>query len=137
MNAQKTVLLVDDDADFVEIGKTVLQKSGCKVITACDGAECLEKVRSQLPDLIVLDVMMPGKNGFNVFQNLKADPSTENVKIIMLTCVAEKVGIGFSSQDMGEFYGKEPDAYIEKPVEPEELRNKVLELLATSATPSK
>lgn len=77
------------------------------------------------PALIVLDVQMPEKDGFVMFADLIKDPDTKDIKVIMLTGVADKVGIRFSGEEMGDFLGKEPDAYVEKPIDPEAFKRVV------------
>ena len=126
----KTVLIVDDEQDAVEFVQAVLSEiGGIAPISANDGVSGLQKAKESTPDLIILDVQMPGKSGFDVFVDLKKEESTKNIPIIMLTGVAEKVGIRFSGKDMGDFMGEEPQVYIEKPVDPEELKSTVSKLL--------
>ena len=126
----KTVLIVDDEQDAVEFVQAVLSEiGGIAPISANDGVSGLQKAKESTPDLIILDVQMPGKSGFDVFLDLKKEASTKNIPIIMLTGVAEKVGIRFSGKDMGDFMGEEPQVYIEKPVDPEELKSTVSKLL--------
>ena len=126
----KTVLIVDDEQDAVEFVQAVLSEiGGIATISANDGVSGLQKAKESTPDLIILDVQMPGKSGFDVFLDLKKETSTKNIPIIMLTGVAEKVGIRFSGKDMGDFMGEEPQVYIEKPVDPEELKSTVSKLL--------
>jgi len=130
MSDQKTVLIVDDEADAIAFVETALAEiGGVATLSASDGVSGLQKAKEAKPDLIILDVQMPGKSGFDVFVDLKKDASTKDTPVIMLTGVADKVGIRFSGRDMGEFMGEEPDAYIEKPVNPEELQKTVSKLL--------
>jgi len=128
MNARKTVLLVDDDADFVEMNKTVLEENGYDVIAAYNGKECLEKARAEKPDIIVLDVMMASQSdGFDTARELHHyRQETKNIPIIMLTSINEKYPFNFA-----------PDAswlpvesFIEKPIQPERLLETVSRLLA-------
>ncbi len=132
MSDAKTILVVDDEPDAIEFVTAVISQAGeFNTISATDGVAGLQKAKEANPDLAILDVQMPGKNGFDVFQELRKDEATRNIKVIMLTGVAEKTGIGFSSAEMGEFYGEEPNAYIEKPVDPEALKSKILELIGS------
>jgi len=130
MSDGKTVLIVDDEPDAIEIVETMLSEiAGVAVISATDGDSGLAKVRESKPDLVILDVQMPGKSGFDVFTELRQDDATKDLPVIMLTGVAEKTGLRFSADDMAEFLGKEPEAYIEKPVDPATLQATVSRVL--------
>ena len=115
----RRALVVDDESDARAFVCAILESDGWEVAEAVDGADGLEQAKASPPDLIVLDVQMPNKDGFTVFGELAKDPDTKDVKVIMLTGVAEKTGMGFSADDMEAFYGREPDAYVEKPIDPE------------------
>jgi two-component system phosphate regulon response regulator PhoB len=130
MAGSKTVLIIDDEHDAVDITKTMLsQMQGLDTISANDGETGIAKAREARPDLIVLDVQMPGKGGFQVFNELRADETLKNIPVIMLTGVARKAGISFSAEDMKEFLGREPEAYIEKPVDASEFQKAVSKAL--------
>ena len=130
MSNEKRVLIVDDEPDAVDIVEAMLSEiSGITTLSAYDGNSGLEKAKETKPDLIILDVQMPGKNGFEVFTDLKQDESLMDTPVIMLTGVKEKTGLGFSADDMKDYMGKEPEAYIEKPVDPTTLQNTVSKLL--------
>ena len=89
---EKRIILVDDDQDFCEILKSRLEKEGFTVEVAYDGEQGLKKVKSNPPDLLILDVMMPKKSGLEVCKELKADSAYKEIPIIMLTAVAEQMG---------------------------------------------
>ena len=130
MSDMKKILIVDDEPDAVEIVEAMLSEIGdFNVISAGNGVSGLEKSRQEKPDLIILDVQMPKMDGFAVFQELKKDDSTRDIAVVMLTGVGEKTGIRTSSKDMKDFYGEEPDAYIEKPIEPAVLQSTVSKVL--------
>ncbi|MCK5380818.1 MAG: response regulator [Candidatus Latescibacteria bacterium] len=117
--ATKKILVVDDEPDAVEFVTEILSDlEGVSVISAADGVEGLEKAKTEGPDLIVLDVQMPKKDGFSMFSDLKQDPVTKDISVIMLTGVTARMGLKFSAEDMGEYMGAEPEAYIEKPIDP-------------------
>src|SRR5689334_3343061 len=82
---QSTVLIVDDNAQNVELLQAFLESLPVKIITAIDGVDALEKVASHSPDLILLDVMMPKMSGFQVCRKLKGDPKTRDIQILMVT----------------------------------------------------
>jgi CheY-like chemotaxis protein len=117
------VLLIDDDPDFVEATRIVLESKPYEVIVSYDGDDGLRKAREQSPDLIILDVIMPVKDGFSTAEQLKKDAGLKNIPIIMLTSYAEK-GSG-SSIAMSGGLAMETEDYIDKPVSPEELLKKV------------
>jgi len=125
MSEKKNILLVDDDPDFVEAVKVIVENGGYNVRVAYDGQEGLEAVEEELPDLIVLDVMMPVMNGHEACAKLKGDEKTSSIPIILLTAVADRVTTStYTHRDMLE---SEADDYIPKPVEPNDL----LELITT------
>lgn len=118
----KKVLVVDDEVDFVDVLRTRLEANNFKVTVAYDGEEGLEKVKETNPDIIVLDVMMPKINGFDVCRKLKTDNNYKDIPIVMLTAKFQPNDIRFGSA-MGA------NAYITKPFEPQVLLDKMRELL--------
>jgi CheY-like chemotaxis protein len=123
----KKVLIVDDDFDFLTSVKTVLQSAGYESVTAGSGDEGLKKAKQTKPDLIVLDVMMPGMNGWDVCEALKDDAATKAIPVIMLTSVASHM----KDSSYSHASGKQTDAedYIPKPVEPPVLLERVKRLI--------
>jgi DNA-binding response OmpR family regulator len=121
-NAQQTVLVVDDDPEIVSMVSLRLSKKGYRVITATDGNEALEAARRERPALVVLDVMMPGRNGWEVARALKQDPVTEKMKIVMLTAIGESV-----NEMTSPLYGA--DAHIDKPFDFTHLEKTVAKLV--------
>ncbi len=119
MAEKKKILLIDDDPDFVEAVKVIVENGGYEVKVAYDGEEGLEAVAAEKPDLIVLDVMMPVMNGHECCAKLKADPATAKIPVILLTAVAERVTTStYTHRDMLE---SDAEDYMPKPVEPMEL----------------
>ncbi len=110
----KKILAVDDEKHIVRLVQVNLERQGYEVVTANDGREALEKVESEHPDLVVLDVMMPYMDGFEVLQNLRRNSSTRDIPVIMLTAKA---------QDADVFRGWQSgvDCYLTKPFNPMEL----------------
>ena len=130
MSDEKKVLIVDDEPDAIAIAETMLSEvKGITTLSETSGEGGLAKAKETKPDLVILDIQMPGKSGFEVFTELQKDESTKGIPVIMLTGVQEKTGIGFSAKEMKNFLGKEPDAYIEKPVDAEKLQKTVSSLL--------
>jgi two-component system alkaline phosphatase synthesis response regulator PhoP/two-component system response regulator VicR len=108
------ILVCDDERHIVRLIQVNLERQGYTVITAFDGKEGLEKVRADKPDLCVLDVMMPYMDGFEVLKNIRRDPETENLPVIMLTAKAQ-------DKDVFEGYHYGADMYLTKPFNPMEL----------------
>lgn len=123
------VLVVDDEPDAVEFVRTVLEEAGYEVSSAPDGEAGLAAARAERPDLVVLDVQMPGKDGFTVFAEMAKDEELGAIPVVMLTGVGERLGVPFSAEEMGEYYGAEPAAYVEKPVDPAALQETVRRVL--------
>ncbi len=125
--AQK-ILIVDDDPDLVEAVSIILENKGYEVVAAYDGVEGLKKARTENPDLIVLDVMMPNKDGYEVCKELKADEKYRAIPILLLTAVVANIPTSKYTQQMG--METEADDYVDKPVEPDELVKRVEALIA-------
>ena len=119
MEKKAKILLVDDDLDFVESTKTVLESKPYEVIVAYEGDEGLRKAREEDPDLILLDIIMPVKDGFTAAEQLKKDPQLSKIPVLMLTSFSQRVGETPLSISRG--FTLEAEDYIEKPVTPENL----------------
>ena len=124
----KKILIVDDDPDLVEAVTMILESKKYDVAAAYGGLEGLEKAKTEKPDLIVLDVMMPDKDGYAVCKEMKADPQLKKIPILLLTAVVSKIPTTHYTQQMG--METEADDYMDKPVEPAELVNRIEGLLA-------
>jgi CheY-like chemotaxis protein len=120
--AKSKVLVVDDNAQNLELLVTYMSLLGCKITTAVDGIDALAKVRQESPDLILLDIMMPRMSGFEVCRKLKSDPQTRDIPIIMVTALNELGDI-----ERGVESGT--DDFITKPVNRLELTTRVRSLL--------
>ena len=127
MKAESKILLVDDDKDFVEATKLVLESKPYEVIIAYDGDDGLAKARQEKPDLIILDIIMPVKDGFSAAEQLKRDPELSGIPVLMLTSFSEKVGE--TSLSVSQGLTLEAEDYVDKPVSPEELLRRVEKLL--------
>ena len=122
------VLLVDDDVDFIDLNKAVLENQGFEVSMAFSGREAMDKVKFERPDLIVLDLMMEKHDsGFTLAKTIKADPLYKHIPVLMLTAVASETGFDFSQEMDG--YWMKTDDYASKPLLPDELLKKVNSLL--------
>lgn len=121
-SAKSKILVVDDNEQNLELIVAYLDNLDCEVVTACDGLDALEKVRENIPDLILLDIMMPRMSGFEACRKLKSDPQTRDVPIIMVTALNE-----MSDIERGVESGT--DDFITKPVNRLELVTRVKSLL--------
>ncbi len=120
------ILLIDDDPVFVEATKIVLE-SKYQVITALNGEDGIRSARKEQPDLILLDVIMPGKDGFYVCKQLKNDPKLGDTPVIMLTSFAQHQGT--TNIPVSDGLELEAEEYLEKPISPEALLKKVGSML--------
>ena len=123
MTKPASILVVDDDPEIVTMLSTRLGKRGYKISTAEDGHRALEVAKRERPDLVLLDVMMPGKSGWEVARALKQDPVTQDVKIVMVSAIGEK-----TNEITAPIYGA--DAHVDKPFEFEKLESVIAGLLA-------
>ncbi len=114
-------LIVDDSATERSIISGCLQEAGIKVSFALSGEEALEKIRQDCPDLIVLDIVLPGRSGFEICRELKGSENTNKIPIILCST---------KGTEMDKFWGMKQgaDAYVPKPIDQEELVRKVKEL---------
>lgn len=119
MERKAKILLVDDDIDFVESTKIVLESKPYEVIVAFEGNEALRKAREERPDLILLDIIMPVKDGFSAAEQLKKDPQLSKIPTLMLTSFS--VRRGETAIPVSRGLTLDVEDYIEKPVTPEEL----------------
>ena len=127
MEEKVKILLVDDDKDFIETTKLILENKSYDVIVAYDGDERLIKAKQEKPALIILDVIMPVKDGFSAAEQLKKDPDLKNIPVVMLTSFAEKRGE--TSVSVSQGLTLEAEDYLDKPVSPDELLRRVERLL--------
>ena len=123
MTENPKILLIDDDVDFVEATKIVLESKPYEVIVAYNGNDGLRKAREENPDLIILDIIMPGKDGFSTAEHLKKDSELSKIPVLVLTSYAEKGGESSIAASGG--LTLETEDYIDKPISPEELLKRV------------
>ena len=122
--AKKKILIIEDDQAIID-SLVVLLKSIYELDTAMDGNTGLEKVKSFNPDLIILDLLMPQRDGFDVCQKLKADENYKKIPVIALSSFTEQFGMSFSSE---ETKGALPsDVYLAKPLDPPTLLREIKE----------
>src|SRR5687768_6764614 len=125
--AKQRILVADDDPEILTLLTMRLKQRGYEVFEASDGEKALEQAREKSPDLVLLDVMMPQKNGWEVARELKQDPKTKEIGIVILTAIGEKM-----NELTSPLYGA--DAYIDKPFEFDKLEKIIAKVLAKRAT---
>jgi two-component system, OmpR family, alkaline phosphatase synthesis response regulator PhoP len=118
----KIVLVCDDERHILESVTYVVRQEGYQVLTAEDGVQALRLAQTELPHLLLLDVILPQKNGFEVCRELKSDPATNRICIILLTCLGQ-------DRDMEQAYQCGADDFLTKPFSPRQLRQRLHELL--------
>jgi len=127
MSTKKPVILIaDDDPEILTMLGIRLSKKGYQVLEAVDGNQTLNLAHKHHPDLVLLDVMMPGKNGWEVAKELRAAQEFSNVGIVMLTAIGEKV-----NEMTSPLYGA--DAYVDKPFDFSDLETKIKDVLTARA----
>lgn len=121
------ILVVDDEPDMVEMIKAALESASHQVIAAYNGQEGIEKAKKEKPEAIILDIMMPVKDGFVACKELKEDPLLKDIPILVLTAVSDH----FAHTRYAKSMGLELDAedYIDKPVDPKILLSRLEKLL--------
>ena len=117
------ILVVDDDARNLRLAVTVLEQAGHEVLSAEDGAEGIEAALAHAPDLVLMDVQMPGMDGVSALRRLRAEPGTAALKVVALTALAMK---GDRERLLAEGF----DGYLEKPIRHKEFLARVAALLA-------
>ncbi len=129
MAGPKKVLIADDEADLRTFIQAALEDDGYAFLTAANGEDALAQARAEHPDLAILDVQMPRKTGFEVFDELRRDHATKDIRVLMLTGIRQRTGVGFTAKEMGDYYDSEPEAFIDKPIDPDLLRETVAKIL--------
>ena len=134
---EKNILVVEDDLHMRIFITTVLETSGYNATACKDGQDGIRKVKEDLPDLIILDVMMPEEGGVSMYRQLKTDNKLKNIPVVMLSGVeSETFSHSLKMMSIGlEDPLPDPEAYVEKPPKAEELLNIVQKLLADKPLP--
>jgi CheY-like chemotaxis protein len=121
----KTILIVEDEPKNMTLTRDLLKISGYETVEAVDGRQGVEKAKSARPDLILMDIMMPKMDGYAACREIKADPATKNIPVIMLTAVGYDLNKRLAKQ-MGA------DGYVTKPFSRQQLVDAITLLLGTS-----
>ena len=126
----KNILCIEDEPEMIDLIRLILGRRGYTVIGATGGRAGLQAVRDELPDLILLDLMMPDMDGWEVYQQIKSEESTRHIPVIVVTARAQSI-----DKVLGIHIAKVDD-YIAKPFSPQELMSSVEKVLSQKKTPS-
>jgi two-component system response regulator VicR len=124
MDKKRRVVYVEDEQEMIDLVRLILNRRGFEIIGANGGREGLETIRQSLPDLVLLDLMMPDMDGWDVYQQMKADEATQKIPVIVVTAKAQSI-----DKVLGLHIAKVDD-YISKPFSPQELVDSVEKVLA-------
>ena len=128
MSTQKKILVIDDEPDVVEMITMALENEEFTVVSAYNGAVGIERALEEKPDAIILDIMMPEKDGFVTCKELKSNPQTETIPVLILTGIREHFANTRYAKTMG--LSLEAEDFLEKPVNPKELIRRINKLLS-------
>jgi len=129
---KKKILIIDDNEDYLFTMETFLTRNGFNVVTASDGEKGLDLVLKELPDLILLDVMMETHySGFEVNRRLRYEPAVQNIPIIGISGMKDELGVQFDLNRDAEYFS--PDAFFDKPVDKNALLKTINDLLAKTS----
>src|ERR1051326_9125273 len=120
------ILCVEDEPEMIDLIRRILSRKGFEVTGAAGGQDGIVKIRSEKPDLVLLDLMMPYMDGWEVYQQMKADEATKNIPVIVVTAKAQSI-----DKVLGLHIAKVDD-YIAKPFSPQDLMNSVERVLNKS-----
>ena len=124
---RRKILVVDDEPDTVDMLRMALERAFYEVVAAYNGQEGVEKARAEKPDAIILDLMMPEKDGFVACKELKEDPNCAGIPVLVLTALSEHLPHNWYVKTME--LDLESEDYVDKPVDPDELLRRIGELL--------
>lgn len=129
MAENKTAVIIDDEPDIRRYIESILQDHGFETCTAENAREGEDLIRDNPPDLICLDLMMPGRSGIQLFARLKKDEALQDIPLIMITGIKEEMNIDWGDIAQG-LRTRKPDGFIEKPVDPARLMRVVEDVMA-------
>ena len=122
MASQKKILIVEDEADLVELTEKILQRHGYQTVSCLDGSSAFKLVLQEKPDLVILDLTLPGKTGHEICAEIKSDPRSKNIPVLMTT------GQQADDENLGDPQSR-PNDILKKPFEIDDLLKKVANLL--------
>jgi CheY-like chemotaxis protein len=128
------IVLIDDDYDCLEVNRQFLETAGFRVVCCFDAAEALKAMDAETPALVITDLMMQSlDSGFSLTRQIKQDPKFADVPVVLMTAVGSQLGYDFRPRCREDLAAMHVDAYIDKPIPPQSLIQKVRELLGSRA----
>jgi len=134
MNEPRRAVVIDDEPDLAEYIQSILEDHGFSVRTANEAKSGEDLIREDPPDLVCLDLMMPGRSGVHLFSRLRGDESTSGIPVIMITGIKEKLNIDWT-EIQGRLKARKPDGVVEKPIDPVRLMRVVEQVLGRHGAP--
>jgi DNA-binding response OmpR family regulator len=129
MSDAKRILCIEDDREITDLIRLILARKGYQVLSAAGGVEGMKLLRRELPDLVLLDLMMPDMDGWEVYQRMRADSSLEHIPVIVVTARGQNI-----DKILGLHIARVDD-YVVKPFSPDQLLRSIERVLATHAPP--
>jgi DNA-binding response OmpR family regulator len=127
--SQLHAVVIDDEPDLTAFISTILETNGFEVRTANDASAGEELILQQPPDVILIDLMMPGRSGVHLFARLSKNEVTKDIPLVMVTGIKEQMGVDWG-EVAGQFKVRQPDGYVEKPIDPDRLMSVVRGVLS-------
>ncbi len=127
--ASRTAVVIDDEADLTAYISSILEGDGFDVRAANDARAGEDLIRAHAPDVVLIDLMMPGRSGVQLFSRLRRDPATQGIPLVMVTGIKDKMGIDWGTFADG-LVARRPDGFVEKPIDPARLMAVVNGVLA-------
>ena len=132
MTIPALILIVDDDYDFLELNRMILERAGYRVISAAEPQQALAKMAAEKPDLVISDLMMTSlDSGFSFARAIKEDLAYAGIPVIITTSVSSALGLDFRPRSEVDMVEMHIDAYFDKPLDSTRLLSKIAELLST------
>ena len=127
-----TILVMGDGECAADSVRGALGSAGYTIVQAADCTTALASAKSSRPDLIIVDICMPRHPGLYILRDLKNDPATHDIPVIILTSMGKRLGVSFSTEELCCFLGIEPNAFLETPVQPDRLLEMTERLIGSS-----
>lgn len=117
---KRTAVVIDDEKDLTAFLASILEENGFSVRTANEAVTGEEMIREEPPDIILIDLMMPGRTGIQLFTRLRGDEATRDIPLVMVTGIKDQLNIDWG-EIVDRFKSRKPDGFVEKPIDPERL----------------